>query len=497
MTTLTPEKPTRAPKLRARRPALLFTPGMYDGTWSRFDAWLRETLFLYVGYREITKPLLSADGQPVLDNFGRPRQAPDAPREDDGVRKGAVWFTKKTLRKAWFVVFQQDFNHVDHRPHYEKRKRVRSMTENEILSGQRTARTYVNYSHPMDTYLTRLIKDGRVIRKAAGRYMVSQAECERLDLKEVWDLHIERGVRWEGLDYTNRQVSASLVDRQRRTVRENDMLTIQHPSSLYESMRHPNQIAWNEVYKALNQYLYFDVNTVRTLARLYVIGLTETSKLPATHLTQWVKNGKVRKVLPGLYQSAEFDKWNKERDRFQRPITVTTDSWMVEWIAYFAGIQYREPRRGFTYSTILAYYEEDAPDEWVTKNLPDRLLRGTVANLLIYYVRKGYLKKLVRGYQLSDATMELFLPLWFNPETYRAQATHVREIMELSKLSVDDAITQMSKDAVTVVVFSIVDRIMELPKLEMFDPLSRLSKKIKQPPARLLAGYAAHKEAEK
>lgn len=407
------------------------------------------------------------------------------------MRKGAVWFTKETLRIAWFAIFEQDSHRIDQADHYALKPKTRQPSEADIIAG-RSARFYVNYSHPMDTYLTRMVRDGRMIRKSSGRYMLSREECVRLEFEEAWDIHLKRGARWEGLVYDTKKISASLIDRRRRMVREDDMLVVRTPQGLHESYKHPNQIGWSEVYKALEKYIYFDVKTIQTLASGYVIGSADAAA--GRKLSRWLKSGKVRKVLPHLYQSAGFDKWNKERERLQRPFVIETNSWLIEWIAHFATSQHKNPDLGFTARTILAYYEEDAPEDWVSNHLPDRLLTGTVATALVKYVKDGYLKKVGVGYQLSQNTMELFLPLWFDPETYRAEADHVRTIVELASLSLDEAINQTSHRTHSIVVYALMDRIFELPTLETYPPLTKLARKIKQSPAKILKGYQQHKE---
>lgn len=486
----------RAAKLKKRTPRSIFAPGMVEGRWSRYDAWIREVLFLYMRYREITTPMLSADGQPVVDTFGRPKPALDAEKEMHGVKKGAVWFTRETLRAAWFIVFEQDANRVDQSNHYAKTARHRHTSEADLIAGRTNVRVYTNYSHPMDAHITRMVRDGRLIRKSQGRYMVSKGECARVELKEVWDLHLQRGFKWEGLTYTEQQVPAALVDRGTRKVRNSSTLTFQTPHSSIEGKRHPNALGWDAIYAELESYLFFDRWDVHRIARkLDVITEAQGMASVTTHMVRWTASGKITKVLPKLYQSKDFAPWFRDKKtEWQKPIVPDTSSWIVEWLSYWSRMQVRMGQSSyFTSDTIFSHFtwsDDSSVQEWMATHYPDGLHLRSIARMLTHYKEQGYIVKHTHvGFRASAAVVDLFAPLWLTPSELHSVIEMTKEVVRVTTLPLVDAIGEVTKRSSSEVVYRIIDRINELPGAETYELFNTLSKQIDMSPSAMLNGY--------
>lgn len=506
MTTFRPTKREgRAPhekKLRKRRPPSLFIPGMVEGRWSKFEFWLRTALDLYVGYREITVPMLSADGQPVLDSFGRPRLAADAEKELHGIRKGAVWFTRETLRAAWFIVFQQDSNRIDHADHYsisERRTRQPNVVE---AQARGAARNKINYSHPMDTYVDRMSKDGRLIRKSSNRLMLSMDMCLELERPDAWKVHMARGQRWEGLIYSEHKVKASDVVTNKRQVRNSDILTIMRPNATLAGIRHPNQIAWDGLYEEVTNYLLFDRDILYELARQPERYLSITSPhAVSAHISRWLRDGRIIRVLPNIYQSTKFAAWNHNREKYQRPILFESPSWMLEWMRYWAPYQGRMEANGVTVSfnakTISDYFDTEKDTAWVHKFMPNGLSQMAINARLTNYRKNGYLAYHERKLKFAPAVVDLFRPMWEDPLPDMKDIDRLMQYGRLTTLPVAEAVQLVDGTTPADHVFSVLGRVFGLPAGEQPALIAKLAKKVKSSPGKLLDIYRQYKEQPK
>ena len=484
-------------KTPSRVPGSLFIPNMVEGRWSRFDAWLREVLFLYIKYAEVTKQKLSADGRPDVDTFGRPRPADDAPDQGQGhgIKLGAVWFTRETLRAAWTIVFKQYANAIDVP---ESQDGTKPHGSGHVAGEDRAERGYINHSHPMDQFITRMVKDGRLIRKAKNRYMLSRDECKRLDLPEVWEVHTARGARWEQLFYEEQHVLRSeLGGKKKKWQYESEEVVLMRPKSLIEGKRHVNEPLWDETYRQLEHYLYFDRHVVYSIAKDQ--GLDLSNVLVVTnHLSRWLKMGKVKKVLPSFYQSSQFDMWNRTKRGKMKPKVPDADSWFVMWLKHWCFVQVKNPDTYFTAISVYEHFNEDADEvleRWVDKHYPNGLARATIAAMLTTYKKKGYLvaKPGRVGYRASADMITLFSPLWIKPDVLAGERNKMIQLQRIFDLPLDEAISTLPKTAHSDVIFELIWKIQrETDELAFFNHLRAVAKRIDQGPVSLFQGYTEY-----
>lgn len=484
-------------KIPSRVPGSLFIPNMVEGRWSRFDAWLREALFLYIKYAEVTKPKLRADGQPDVDTFGRPRPADDAPDQGQGhgIKLGAVWFTRETLRAAWTIVFNQ-YSHAVDLPHRYDNYRSR---ETEHAAAGRSNRDHVSYSHPMDQFITRMVKDGRLIRKSKNRYMLTRSECKRLEIPEAWDIHTTRGGRWEHLHYTEQRVLRRVLGGKSKRKHEDDEgplneVVLMVPKSLIEGKRHKNEPLWDETYRQLEHYLYFDRHVVFSIAKEQGLDLTDVN-IVTNHLSRWVKYGKVKKVLPSLYQSSQFDIWNRTKRGKRKPKLPDADSWFVKWLQHWCLVQVKDSQSYFTAITVYEHFNVDADEvleRWMEKHYPNGLARESIGAMLTAYKKKGYLvaKSGRIGYRASADMITLFSPLWIKPDVLVGERNKMIQLQRIYDLPLEEAISTLPTVASRDVIFELIWKIQqETDELSFFNHLRAVAKKVEQGPVSLFQGY--------
>lgn len=481
-------------KIPSRVPGSLFIPNMVEGRWTRFDAWLREVLFLYIKYAEVTKPKLRADGQPDVDTFGRPRPADDAPDQGQGhgIKRGAVWFTKETLRAAWAIVFKQYAHAIDMPQRYNNYRD----RETEHAAAGRSNREHRSYNHPMDQFVTRMVKDGRMIRKSINRYMLSRDECKRLELPEVWEVHTARGARWEQLFYEEQHVLRSeLGGKKKKWQYESNEVVLMRPKSLIEGKRHVNEPIWDETYRQLEQYLYFDRHVVLSIVRDQ--GLEDANEGNVTnHLSRWLKYGKVKKVLPSLYQSAQFDQWNRMKRGKRKPKVPDTETWFLMWLRHWCFIQVKNPNTYFTAVSVYEYFnveEDEVLERWVNKHYPDGLAQTTISTMLTGYRKQGYIVKAPIGYRASADIVTLFSPLWLKPDVLAGERNQMIQLQRIHDLPLEEAISTLPKGAHSSVVFELIWKIQrETDELSFFNHLRAVAKRIDKGPVSLFQGYTEY-----
>lgn len=504
-TTRNRNKPPRATALRTKRPKSLFVPGLIDGRWSPFEHWLRHVLLIYMQYVEVVKPALADDGTVKLDSFGRTAAAAPDANPQIGIDKGAVWFTRETLREGWFNAFGSVAHRFEHPKHYERMEHDRRERPDDLSTlpalKPRSPNANKSTAHPMDQFVAVMVKDYRLIKPRGNRYMLSKEMCEQLEMPEAWHTHLERGARWEGLFYTTRLVPYSQIKVRRRAVlddRTSPVATIWQPNTTLRGKHNPQQLLWDEVFGELDRYLMFDRHALAEVAVANpVLDVTDPAdRRIDIHLSRWCAQGKVTKVMPYHYRAKGFDLFNEEREAFERPIRRTSSEWMIEWIAYWAPIQARGQVTTFTNRIIRAHFAEFADPDWVAENLPNGLTQGTVSSRLAYYKGLGHIRH-VEGHQytLTNATVRLFAPLWEKPDPMLAAAALARLEMQVSELPFEEALELVNEATPGRLIARVIEQAQGLPEYERDAAVVRVCKKVKQPPGRLLDMYKTERAA--
>jgi hypothetical protein len=497
----------RAKAVKTTRSKNIFIPGWIDGKWSKYEHWLRCVLQLYISYEEVVKPKRADDGSVKLDSFGRTAAADTAEERalQHKVKKGAVWFTRETLREGWSIALLQLA--YRHEPKLARIYEGREAKMQPVLEpGRVTPRFKKSTAHPMDQVVANMVKDGRLIRASGNHYMLSKDTCERLEMPEAWDIHLARGQRWEGLFYTSRQVPWDQVMVHRRAVlddRAGTHATIWMPHSTLKGKRHPNEPMWDSIYAGLAEFLMFDRATLAEVAMNEVaLGLTDPADPRIdTHLARWHDTGKIIKVLPRLYRSKQFEAFDRNRENFERPQRRRTGDWMIEWLMYWAPLQAATPdgvESYFTNKSIREFYETEADEAWVSEYLPDGLLKLTITSRLANYKKRGFLENTAheRRYRIAPELMRLLSPLWQKPDPWEAEAVLALREMRIIDASFAEALEMLLPDSPGRHIARVIDKAMKMPSDgEQTNAIFKICTKVKQSPGRISTLYSAEKSA--
>lgn len=463
---------------------------------TNIQAFTRLTLQYYMAYAEVPAPVLNEDGSIQLDNFGRPRSLRKKHIEDaetsfevrHQIAKGAVWFTRKTLIDAWDGLFGEGLyrelypnaympafridQEFDMAAEVERLRREEIHPKGILADGQSRStshrRKLTSSAHRFDTLIDRLLRNGRLARcpYKNGRFMFSKEMCRDAQMAEAWDVHIDRGQRWEGLNYRLEVVDVKTLYRQKNLQHAEPTINIMRPFTSKLGMKHPNQIKWNAVYEKLERYLLFSNKEVAQLA--IEEGIFEVGKVKKTtvseHLETWCSAGKAKRVFPGLYRSEEFWRWNEKRKKFDGIFLPELD-WLISFFFYQAPRQFGIPNLTFSIPVVYNWIVSQPRavlDEWFGVGKEPR--KGTVSERLRQALAKDHVAIAgIREWRLTDYVMDATRPFWSAPgdlQPHNPNATHQRTVL-LKVMPLDDAIKQVTEGEALATLHMLVTRIMK------------------------------------
>ena len=483
-----------------------------DGRLTNIQAWVRSCLTYYMAYREVPTPLLNEAGEVVLDNFGRPKLSPenihDGGIEDlHHIAKGAVWMTKETLRRGWATAFNNEGRYADDFPDqyvipdYEMACTPEAGGEfSDKNKRDRPKMRSMSNAHPMDKFFLRMVEDSRIIRcpHKQGRYMFSQQMCYEACLPEAWDVHRDRGTRWEGLEYTYDKRPADQVYSKRKGNSLYSHIDIYIPNTTILSMRHPRQVVWNDVLSDLAPFMLFDWEIVAAAA--VQRGLMKTLKRSGAvtdHIDQWIKNGKIKRIFPGVFRSEEFWEWNSKRHFGARPNCMIHKDWFIAFAEDFARMQYRTPTMSFTVGSVFDWIMSNSDadlDRWFGSREPTKGMVSTRLNDLIS--KSGRVVPLSgRKRQLSPEMIDIFKAAWTKPGVATPEDTRdldtARRFMMLEGMVLDDAIRCVTMMEDAFVVKMLMQRIDKDSKteIEKLDRVRILGRKVNRTTTAMIKAY--------
>lgn len=349
------------------------------------ELFIKTALDLYMETAQFAQPLLTADGEPVLDQFGRMKDA--APFAATMLSVGGVWMTKAMLRAAWKIVFNQDYyaldfpdyyaglddaNHPDIRVRRAYLLKMERRMKAEIEPGwSNRTMPLPSYAHPMTTPLNGMITAGELLYPRRNCYMFSQAIC---------DLH-DRSVTY--LEFLRRQVA--------------------YETNLAGD-HHVNQSGWRGVLAKLGDYTAFDTTKVWRVAQEtanaagepLVTGHEMPRELIRQHIGRWLKEGLLRKVTVHLYRTTSA-RTDEHRPHWTRRAISPLD-WVDKLILRIYERQFKEAESTFTLKDVLGWFDGVVP----AVTIRDRFYRHTKGDDA-FFEQWG-----VRGhYRLTDRMMAL------------------------------------------------------------------------------------------
>lgn len=407
-----------------------------------FDVWLRKACDYYLQAPEVIVPELDADGQPVLDSWSRPREtAPD--QHILGSKPGAVWMTRRMFQYAWENTFWQPYDEdaekreaARQQARKERIEKRHAAREIELLNAARTGqeisfaelihkdpKVAIRYdkdgvpyhrstdnNHPMDTQFRKLVKRGDLMYFGARRYMLSEEMLYHLNRVKVWSTHLDRGARWEGLRYEE-----TFDEDGKRTLR---------PLFAFAGNKSPRQRKWKKVIlPKLEQYLIFDVHTIRTLAdeEGLLDDTTNPERLISERLARWKEKGQVEQVAPRLFRATR--PFTPDHQFFVPRIPHMSD-WFWAFALHWSKEQIDDPDAFFDANKILL--DLHSTPEWVDDHLADGLERTTILDRFRNYRNRRLINHIGRGrYQLSEDLLDIFRPLHQSPVNVKSAAVEV------------------------------------------------------------------------
>lgn len=472
----------------------------------------RLTLQFYMSYQEVVSPVRNEDGSIQLDIFGRPRALPKKTlgedleislEAQDRIARGAVWFTKSTLYRAWDGLFGDGF-YRDIEPSAYLLGKFDPMGNVDIAASHRELqememhplgthgdvqarinpkrRRLQSTAHRFDRMLLRLIKEGRLIRcpHKNGRYMFSNQMCIQAQLPEAWEIHKERGARWEGLVYKITEVDLRTIFPQKRLKFDTDVEFRPIPQSTGLHLKHPNQAAWQRVLDRLERYILFDYALLEKFAIEEGVVATEGVKKSSIseHLNTWIKNGKIKRIFTGYYRSEMFWRWNATRHPFNLPLVPTSLDWMLTYMFFQSERQYGTPNLTFSIQEVVNFIESQTAEtkaDW----FGDRpLRRGMISERLRAYLEKDYVEMIgPRRWRFTDYVITQTRAFWSKPgpelEPRRPDATRRRSML-LECMDLDEAIKQITLDEPFSIIQMMTTRIMKDHDQSLMDNRLRL-----------------------
>lgn len=495
-------KRKKAVKSRAR--AYSWEESRYVGTaypvemqLSNLAAFARAALECYVSYREVPAPVRNEDGSIQLDNFGRPRALPKGMQTEDPddmglesahkIAKGAVWMTKYAIHQAWIniggggyyrdtdenafmpeISFGKDVNiHEAYKEVMEAEYNPRGTFADGEARSTPKRNKIDSTSSDMDTVFNRLVRIGRLIRcpHTKGRYMFSEEMCKLAGMPEAWKIHTERGDRWEGLFYLTNAVPLKevMLDDDGREITH---LEIAVPKTTTLSIKHPNQILWDQVFHMLTPFVLFDKATVLYYSKQVGIAADDKVNLNTvnTHMDRWVNTGRAKKVFPGLYRSERFFDWNENRDKREEIMIPLDLDWMVSFFFNQSRIQFLTPDQTFRVPDVYDWIMSHEQDQRKMRNwFGDREVRkGTIAERLRDYFDKAYVERVgARAWRLTDYVIDACRPVWSDPGDLAPTraGTYGHRHIRLKSMDLDDAIKALTATEHNATIKMLLDRV--------------------------------------
>lgn len=488
------------PKIPSRRALKRRAGGVSNGVylsskppgeerWNRYELILRTILLEYARTPEVVNPVRDAEGNLVLDSFGREKETPKTPRPLRS-KVGAVWFTKDAMRDAWLKVTGQTY-YKEMQPEkfevaipYDDPETTRALLEGhtEFFDPRRKKQQKAwrapierSYSHPMDRQVERWKKRGDLICDGHNRYFFSKGVCESVELGHLWTLHCDRALKWEGITY--RDVEVASTDRRLGPVGQHihsdkPSVTIQEVDTRRGKFRSYEHMMWNDVFKRLESYVLFNQDTLFRIAVEAGI-LTEADRGSAravAHITIWQEKKWIIKKFPRYYQSKDFQIWDENRAKGERAKTPRWDEWMIAFAHNWAVTQQGRPEAveglSFTRNTIIGFINRQ-PAATISRWFPDGINERTITERIRSWRIAGHITfagTSARRFRLSGTTMAIFEPLLRSEASkYQLSEARVQQRREyLDSLSLDEAVDALKPTDRSDVVLPFYNRIIRI-----------------------------------
>lgn len=314
--------------------------------------------------------------------------------------------------------------------------------------------------------------------------MFSKEMCVAAQLPEAWDVHLERGERWEGLIYQNHVVDLRTIYPQKRYKRDADLVIRKEPRSTGLHLKHPNQARWQRVLDKMQKHLLFDIDIVIQYAIEEGLFTADTVRktTASEHLKTWVDNGKIKRIFSGYYRSEMFWRWNAKRNEHDPPRLPQTLDWMLSFAFWQAPRQYHIPNLTFTLQEVVNWLESQ-PEEKRKQWFGDRpLRRGMITERLRAYLEKDYVEVAAnRKWRLSSYMITNTRPRWSKPGDDLEPVlpgSYKRRAILLSSMPIDQAIKQIAGDEHMGILHMMTTRILKDEDQSLLDGrLAKLAKR--------------------